>query len=107
MTISDTRAPDNRQQPVISVVIPVFNEEGSLKTLYESLTAQLEDLGKSFEIVFVDDGSAAMHQIRVALAAHGIEVLELRRTPPRMEEAFISLIRRRQSEEAKATAGQG
>jgi len=58
MSISDTRAPENGQQPVISVVIPVFNEEGSLKTLYESLTAQLESLGKSFEIVFVDDGSS-------------------------------------------------
>ena len=41
----------------ISLVIPVFNEEGSLRTLYDALVSQLENIGKSFEIVFVDDGS--------------------------------------------------
>ena len=41
----------------ISVVIPVFNERESLGILYEKLCAQLEELDKSFELIFIDDGS--------------------------------------------------
>jgi glycosyltransferase involved in cell wall biosynthesis len=47
-------------QPVrvgISVVVPVYNEEQSLRPLYESLAAQLDTQGRSYEFVFVDDGS--------------------------------------------------
>jgi len=42
----------------VSVVVPVYNEEESLRPLYESLSAQLRQLGTSYEIVFVDDGSS-------------------------------------------------
>ncbi|MGZ3664370.1 MAG: glycosyltransferase family 2 protein [Ktedonobacterales bacterium] len=41
----------------ISVVVPVYNEEESARPLYEALTAQLQQLGQSYEIIFVDDGS--------------------------------------------------
>ena len=41
----------------ISIVIPVFNEEGSIKALYNELTNVLKRTGKSYEFVFVDDGS--------------------------------------------------
>jgi glycosyltransferase involved in cell wall biosynthesis len=41
----------------ISVVVPVFNEEGSLSELHRNLTAVLEGMGRSYEIIFVDDGS--------------------------------------------------
>lgn len=41
----------------ISVVVPVYNEEQSLRPLYEGLTGALERLGQSYELVFVDDGS--------------------------------------------------
>lgn len=41
----------------ISVVVPVYNEEQSLRPLYDALTAELVRLGQSYEIVFVDDGS--------------------------------------------------
>ena len=41
----------------ISVVVPVYNEDESLRPLYDALTAALERLGQSYEIVFVDDGS--------------------------------------------------
>jgi len=42
----------------VSVVIPVFNEEGSLETLYQELvriSSALQDI--KFEYIFVDDGS--------------------------------------------------
>ncbi len=41
----------------ISVVIPVMNEEGSLEELYSSLKGVLGKLGRSYEIIFIDDGS--------------------------------------------------
>ena len=39
------------------MVIPVYNEEESLRPLYDAMTAQLDQLGQSYEIIFVDDGS--------------------------------------------------
>lgn len=41
----------------ISVVIPVYNERGNLSLLYERLCEALNGLGKSWEVIFVDDGS--------------------------------------------------
>jgi undecaprenyl-phosphate 4-deoxy-4-formamido-L-arabinose transferase len=43
--------------PEISVVIPVFNEEDNLLELGERLIRTLTAMGRSFEIIFVDDGS--------------------------------------------------
>jgi len=42
---------------VISVVIPVFDEERSVALLYEELQAALDALGDAWEAVYVDDGS--------------------------------------------------
>ena len=41
----------------LSVVVPLFNEEESVRPLYTAIVAGVEPLGVSFEIVFVDDGS--------------------------------------------------
>ena len=41
----------------ISVVVPIFNEEGNVEELHKRIKDECEKLGKSFEIVFVDDGS--------------------------------------------------
>ena len=41
----------------ISVVIPVYNEEGNLATLFARLCKAMDALGKSWEVVFVNDGS--------------------------------------------------
>lgn len=41
----------------LSLVIPVYNEEGNLPALYQRLTAVLQETGLSYEIIFVDDGS--------------------------------------------------
>lgn len=47
----------NQHQLDISVVIPFLNEEGSLKILYERLVDVIENMQKSFELIFIDDGS--------------------------------------------------
>jgi glycosyltransferase involved in cell wall biosynthesis len=41
----------------ISVVVPLYNEEASVVELHERLTKVLTGLGRSYEILFVDDGS--------------------------------------------------
>jgi undecaprenyl-phosphate 4-deoxy-4-formamido-L-arabinose transferase len=43
--------------PEISVVIPVYNEEDNLRELGERLLGALTGMGRTFEVIFVDDGS--------------------------------------------------
>ena len=44
--------------PLLSVVVPVFNEEDNLPELHRRLTETLRSLEASTEIVYVDDGSS-------------------------------------------------
>jgi glycosyltransferase involved in cell wall biosynthesis len=44
--------------PDISIIVPVYNEEENLPPLYQELRASLEPLGRSFELLFVDDRSS-------------------------------------------------
>jgi len=44
--------------PELSIVVPLFNEEESLALLVEKLLLALRPLGRSFELVLVDDGSS-------------------------------------------------
>ena len=43
--------------PALSVVIPVYNEEAGLQPLFDRLYPALDKLGRSYEVIFVDDGS--------------------------------------------------
>jgi glycosyltransferase involved in cell wall biosynthesis len=45
-------------RPELSIVVPLYNEEESLPLLVEKLLAALRPLGRSFELVLVDDGSS-------------------------------------------------
>ncbi len=45
------------KKPVVSIVIPVCNEEKNLPLLYCQLKRELIKLNQSYEIVFIDDGS--------------------------------------------------
>ena len=40
-----------------SIVVPFHNEEDNVTELYDRLKAVMENVGESFELVFVDDGS--------------------------------------------------
>jgi undecaprenyl-phosphate 4-deoxy-4-formamido-L-arabinose transferase len=44
--------------PTVSVVIPVYNEEAGLAALFARLYPALDALGRSYEVVFVNDGSS-------------------------------------------------
>ncbi|TWJ13909.1 glycosyltransferase [Geobacter argillaceus] len=43
--------------PYISIVIPVYNEEGNLASLFDRLYPVMQQMAKPFEIIFTDDGS--------------------------------------------------
>ncbi|MGE3802704.1 MAG: glycosyltransferase, partial [Candidatus Kapaibacterium sp.] len=50
--------PTEQRSPLISVVIPLYNEEESLDELGERLAPVLQKMsGGSYEVIFVDDGS--------------------------------------------------
>src|SRR5262245_522164 len=42
---------------VLSVVVPMYNEEDVIEETYHKLTAELTALGEPYELIFVDDGS--------------------------------------------------
>jgi len=48
---------DASEEIMISIVIPVYNEEESLGKLYDALTRALASVGREYEIICVDDGS--------------------------------------------------
>ncbi len=46
------------EKVALSFVVPVLDEEQNVRPLFEKLTAQLAELHQTYEIIFVDDGSA-------------------------------------------------
>ena len=65
MKILDEQETVTRERPVrtsadapeISIFLPVYNEEPNLRPLHAKLDTALKSLGRSAEIVYVDDGS--------------------------------------------------
>ena len=43
--------------PQLSVIVLVFNEVDSVEPLHRELVGVVEALGRSFEVVYIDDGS--------------------------------------------------
>jgi glycosyltransferase involved in cell wall biosynthesis len=50
-------ASDPQETIDVSVVVPMHDEQGNVEPLYQSLRSALEALGRTYEIVVVDDGS--------------------------------------------------
>ena len=63
MTVSHAHTVESAQSasqisPQISLVIPVYNEEGNLRLLFEQVYRVMQELSKPWEILFIDDGSS-------------------------------------------------
>jgi glycosyltransferase involved in cell wall biosynthesis len=79
--------------PEVSVFLPVYNEEPNLRPLHAKLDAALRTLGRSAEIVYVDDGSTdgSLNILR-----------ELAQTDPRVR---VVALRRNYGQTAAMAAG--
>ncbi|HLB51158.1 MAG TPA: glycosyltransferase family 2 protein [Patescibacteria group bacterium] len=44
-------------KPHLSVVVPLYNEEGNVEELHRRIVAALASIGKFYEVIFIDDGS--------------------------------------------------
>ncbi len=66
---------------MISVVIPVYNEEKNLPLLHERLQKALQSMKRPYEIVFVDDGSrdGSLEILKSFVGREGVRVVELTR----------------------------
>jgi len=75
-------APPDNTIPDISVFLPVFNEEPNLRPLHEKLDRALGQLGRTAEIIYVDDGSSdgSLDVLReIAAKDSRVRVIALRR----------------------------
>jgi glycosyltransferase involved in cell wall biosynthesis len=45
-------------KPYLSIIVPLYNEEGNVRELHRQIVEACQKLEKDFEIVFVDDGSS-------------------------------------------------
>jgi glycosyltransferase involved in cell wall biosynthesis len=80
--ISLTRRRTDPDEPDVSVFLPVFNEEPNLRPLHEKLNVALAQLGRTAEIIYVDDGSSdGSFDVLRAIAATDprVRVIGLRR----------------------------
>lgn len=73
-----TQKSNNHHKPTYSVVVPVYNEAGNAGPLYEEIKAELETLGKSHEIIFVNDASAD-GTLQELVAKKPITIISLRK----------------------------
>ena len=80
--------------PDLSLVIPVYNEEENLLLLYDTIQQALKPVKKSWEVIFVDDGSLD----------HSLEILKsIARKDPR--HARLVVFRRNFGQTAAIAAG--
>src|SRR4051794_24807947 len=79
--------------PVLSVVIPMYNEEDVLPLLVARLRPVLDGLGETYEVVAVDDGSTD---------ATAAQLIGARRIWPELR---IDRLRRNSGHQAALTAG--
>jgi glycosyltransferase involved in cell wall biosynthesis len=84
---------DGEPGPDVSIVVPLYNEVDNVEELHRQLTAALDPLGRTFELVLVDDGSTDGTRERL---------LALEATDPRVRPV---LLRRNFGQTAAFSAG--
>src|SRR5712671_2839681 len=82
MTLGEQRISVDTSAPDVSVFLPVFNEEPNLRPLHEKLDRALRQLGRTAEIIYVDDGSSdgSLNVLReIAATDSRVRVIAFRR----------------------------
>jgi dolichol-phosphate mannosyltransferase len=80
--VGDAPAAARAPRRLLSVVIPLLNEDATLEQLYRELDASLAPTGLDWEVVFVDDGStdgSYRELVRLHAAHLNVRVVRLRR----------------------------
>lgn len=68
--------------PTLSIIIPVYNEREVLPLCYEKVSKILDELGKTYELIFIDDGSSdgsADYLAELARSHDSVKVIYLSR----------------------------
>jgi dolichol-phosphate mannosyltransferase len=68
--------------PELSLFLPVLNEEPNLRPMHQKISAALDNLGKTAEVIYVDDGStdASLEILReIAATDSRVRVVSFRR----------------------------
>lgn len=60
-----------KENPQISIIIPVYNEEACLGELINRILTTCRKMGRSFEVIFIDDGSKDQSATIIRQAAAG------------------------------------
>ncbi len=78
MELTDT----NQKTPELSLFLPVLDEEENLRPMHDKISAALDALGKTAEVIYVDDGSTdkSLEILReIAAGDDRVRVVSLRR----------------------------
>lgn len=70
------------RRPELSIFLPVYNEEENIDLLNLKLKASLQKVGRTYEIIYIDDGSsdASLAKLRdIAALDNQVRVIALRR----------------------------
>lgn len=67
-----------QNRPYLSVVVPLYNEEGNVAELHRRIHESLEKIGKPYEIIFVDDGSKDK-TVEIARGLSPLKLIEFRK----------------------------
>lgn len=80
--VANAAPPEPRAKPEVSVFLPVYNEEPNLLPLQAKLDEALKVLGRTAEIIYVDDGSSdgSLNMLRdIARKDNRVRVVTLKR----------------------------
>ena len=93
------QSPDpDAHAPSISIVIPVYNEAGSIRELYARTVESLDAASRTFELIFIDDGStdATFAELERIHAADGrVRAVRLKRNFGQHSAMHAGLVRAR------------
>ena len=79
------------ENPFLSIVVPVYNEEENVRPLFERIQAVCAEIGVPYEVLFIDDGSSD-NTFAVLSALHA-EFLEARLEIPLVRRGSLRVIR--------------
>lgn len=70
------------EDPEVSVIVPLYNEMGNIPPLISALTDSMHRIGRTFEIIAVNDGSldGSLHELEEEAARHPeLRIIDFRR----------------------------